>query len=284
MAVIKFYRKYGAREGTDEIDRQSGRKTHVIPWIAITDSATDTEQTVLAAAPAAGSPHPTAYRSYLRHRSAKQSIDNACVWDVVLTYSSDFQQSENPLADPAEINWSTEMFQRPYEKDKDGYGIVNAAGDPLIPRLQGDDARWVVNVRKNVDAVPSWVLNYRNVVNSSAFVIDGISVAARCAKMSRVEIPPWQQRNDIWYRVFSFAMQLDGDTWDKNPLNQGMRQKDPANSNARIDCYTSWGVRATVPMALNANGYQIVEPTNTSVVYLNFKIYKEQDFNALPLV
>jgi hypothetical protein len=130
--------------------------------------------------------------------------------------------------------------------------------------------------------VPTWILTYKNAVNSGAFSLDNVTIAARQAKLSSIKISTWQERNDIRYRVVSFAIHLKdyGETWDKVWLNQGMWCLSSLDDLIER-CTDRNG--AYITGMLDASGYQIDQPTPDNVVLNTTKIYQEKDFSALPL-
>lgn len=288
MAVLTAKRIHEGRDGEEESSKTSGAKRYTDVWRVVTDSNLDDAPVVLAAVPAIGAVHPSDWSAYCRRRSARNESFSKRVWIVTLAYSSEYEVVENPLDEPARISWSTQQFTRPYEQDRDGKGLVNAAGDPFVdPPVEGDDSRWAVTVTKNVSSVPAAILSYRNAVNSNAFTIDGVSVGVGQAKIQSISIGETQTRDDISYRVFSYTLHLDDDGWAKQILNRGVRQKvtDPFSGDSAIGpCFNTDGSKATAPVLLRATGNQVTGvPDADDANYITANIYPALAFSVLPM-
>jgi hypothetical protein len=206
------------------------------------------------------------------------------VWIVTCAYSSaplasdEIEWESNPLNERADVTWDAQQYTRPYFADKDGNAIVNAARRYFDPPVEGDDSRLVVTVRKNVVQVPTWVLSFRNSINDRPFQVDGVAVATRCAKMAGIALTNQQERNGVSFRVLTFTLHLDEDTWIKKILNDGYSTRDGAK------CKDKDGVEVTEPAMLAADGTQLAFPVNPTLInFISASIYKEKNFNLLPL-
>ena len=224
-------------------------------------------------------------------------------WTVTAEYSSERELNENPLLDPAFIDWDTEQFQEPifWYKDSEGVrkGVVNSAGDPFDPPGQRDDSRRAVVIEKNLASVPSWIIQYRDAVNSDSIVIDGIPVGVGQAKCQRVSVSRWQFRNGFAFRTVNLMIHITDDDWDYRPLDVGFRRKFrngliPIRYHYDADFdelsvlspeNEEWedGFEPTAPQLLDGDGQPILNPTPEDAVFGNVRIYKRLPFSALPL-
>lgn len=276
MAVTDFDEIHRGRGGSDQIKGRAVHMQYVRVFRAKTNSNDDEAETVLTYkdCPLLGSPYQQNMKARCIKRTARNETFSKRVWIVSCTYDTEREWKENPLQDPVQITWNTEQFQSIAVEDKDGNAVLNSAGDGFDPPAEKDDSRWSVMVQKNVDAVPSWILNYRDAVNSNAFGLDGIAVGVRQAKMQAITIGPWQFRNDIAFRVLTLKIQLRG-SWLLKLLNAGFRYKDGAD---RKLCLNDDETEVTAPVNLAADGSQIANPTAANAIFLTFNVYNEQTF------
>lgn len=284
MAVVSFKEIHDGRDG-ESSSEQGGKSTRTYTRVfrVKTNSNYDEAATVRAVCPRIGYRYPYDIAAVCRRVRARNEGFSKIVWIVTCSYSTGNEIEENPTADPVEIEWSAETFQRPYFADTEGHLICNKAGDYFDPPVEGDDCRWTVTIKKNMLAVPTWLLTYRNSVNAAAFVLDGVAIAARCAKLSSIRVSAWQDRNDIKFRGVTLTMHLNEATWDKPIWNSGLYQKLFLRPEARRPCIDDKGQPVKIPVSLDNNGYQLSNPSPTNAVWLTFKIYKEKDFTVLPL-
>jgi hypothetical protein len=233
-----------------------------------------------ASLPKIGSPHPEDSDAYC----VRLRIDNSNPWKgwtAIAEYSDERVITENPLDDGVQIDWGSEQFQRPAVFDINGSAIVNSAGDPFDPQLMMDDSRRVVTVEANLPFVPTWILDYQDAVNSDTFNIDGIIVAAGCAKIQSVTVGPVKRRNGIAYRIVRLVIHLQRDGWLLASQDIGFREiayggvqniKNPVDEEL-----------PGAPVPLDGAGVSQSNPTAASGVILSFTVYKTRAFASLPL-
>lgn len=274
-------------EGQYELDWQAGgsasfRRT----WIVRSDVPV-TEQAVLndTGAPQIGQAHPRYEGAYCtRVHAAPQG---PLVWQVEAEYQTPGrtgQQNPNPLNRPARIRWSTVVMRMPVFYDRDGKPILNTAGEPFDPPLEVDRKLPVVEVRKNLASVPSWILDYREAINSTAWTIDGVIILAKCAMMESVEVSEVQVENDISYREVAYRAVVAPTAlgWQPRLLNAGYSELVGSGNNQKLAPIVINGTTPSHPVPLDANGRRIPKPTPTNVIWLTFNVYPELDFNFLP--
>lgn len=284
MAVLWFKEIHKGRGGSEAIQGKSQTVAqHTRGFLCVTDNNYDDENVVMnhADCPRVGDLHPNNSDAYCREVSAKNEEYSKKVWTVEAKYTTESEISITPAAEPAEITWDTENYQRPYFKDRSGYGIVNSAGDPYDPPIEGDDSRWVATITKNLDFVPSWILTYRDAVNASAFTLDGLAIPAGAAKIMSIKIGKWEKRSIFWYRPVTISLAIDSNGWAVSVLDAGFREKSSTN---RVNIKNDGdGEDITAPVPLNGSGAKLSNPTPATCVFNTFNIYNQKDFSVLPL-
>lgn len=228
-------------------------------------------------------PHPSNGFYTARRLSAVQKAETPFAWDVSVDYSTaplseneQDQDFENPLQRPTIITWGSEFVRRFTTEDKDGEPIWNTAADPYEPQ-EVDHTRWRISFRKNLATVPAWVTGFVNKVNSASVQIQGVTLAPRTLKLSGLAISELKVQNEIPYFEVSAEMSYDPETWDLRLLSAGLRE---SAGNPVLD---EDGDPVASPWPLDEDGGKIESPTAENVVWQTFKVYKEADFNQLPL-
>lgn len=275
MAVTSFREIHDGREGSGQITNRKMVRRYTRVFRAETNDPHDDAVTVLnaAGAPLPGSVYP--YDTSAWCQGGKAVSPHKKVWICTFSYSSEREMKEDPNADPPQFSWSTQQFQKSYTKDNAGKAIVNSAGDPFDPPVEGDDSRWSCTVTRNVPSVPSWILDYKDAVNSAAFTIDGISVNKGAAKLQSITIGPAATRNDVIYRPLALTITF-AETFAAEVLDAGFRYKDDGT-------ITKVPNDPVAPVPLDGSGGILENPTEDNAVILEFDIYPEKDFSALPL-
>lgn len=280
MTVSWVRELWDGREGGAD---SQGVVSHTRIFRAKTDNKWDDETTVLTAVnvPGVGDQHPTDITSYCVSTTARNESASPFFWTITSVYSSERERGADPTADPIQVSWNTEQFQRVADTDRNGEGIVNSAGDPFDPPAMRDDSRRSVQIVSNEPFVPTWLLSYQDAVNNADIIIDGVTVPAGKAKCQQVSVSPERYRNDIPYRIVTLTLHLSNDNWDLKLLDQGFRERDDNNKLKQIKNEVD-NLEPTAPVLLDGNGKAQTDPTTASAVYLNFEVYPELDFSALP--
>lgn len=267
-------------EGRDA-DGDAKARRYQQTWKVRTDSKWDDQTVVLShpSIPNYGAKFPNDLSAFCQKITASQESLSPYFWRVTANYSTEKELDENPLDTPAEITWDPEEFQRVLAVDADGNAVVNSAQDPYDPPVEVDDSRQIATVVKNVANVPSWILQYRNVVNSDAFSLDGISISAGQAKLKAIKISAWKRVNDVSFRTLTIPLNLDEDGWLVKVQDMGFYEIDATGVKTPIKIN---GKAVTVPWPLNGMGNAI--PANQipqQVVARDHKGYKERPFSVL---
>lgn len=291
MSVVTFKEIHRGRDGADEYSGQKTVTRYTRVFRATTSSNLDEAVVVLGASacPGIGAIYPTDIRAKCRRIRARNESFSKRVWLVTAGYSTEYEVEENPLDDPVVIEWNTEQFQRPFYKNRQGAAILTGALNYFDPPIDGDDSRWSISITYNAPEVPAWILGYRDAINKNVFVVDNVRVPARKAKLQAIRIGRWQERNDVPYRTVTLTLHLldlnDNKTWVMEILNQDFYQRDPFDPNgAVIPCVDGNGDPSTIPMLLDINGFQIINPLPgaLNIDYISVEIYKEKKFEDLP--
>lgn len=247
--------------------------------------------------PARFAPHPdNGYLTARRIRSENQS-ESPLFWVVTVEYSSkplkeQEREKENPdpLDRRAKITWSTTIYQVRIEEDVNGHAILNSAGERFPDPPEKDASHWTATVVKNVSAVPAWILDYNDCpVNDDEFDIGGVTVQAGCARLYELRISDLQEENGIEYYQLSFTLEFRKEGWTARYLNQGFKEIVDIDSTPTLVIATVWNEddreyqRASSPVLLDADGYQIENPEPSDATFEEYTIYEEVDFSVLPL-
>lgn len=286
MAVIRISETYEGREGGTSLNGTKSVRKHTRVFRAWTNSQYDTDWEVCAALPPIGAVHPKDPYAFLCDKKAVNESNSKFLWRATLQYTTERQRAENPLMDPATFEWDTDTTQVPFYWDKDGYPILNTAGDYFVEPIKDEVSLWTVTVTKNLPWVPGWIGAYRDAVNSDSFLLDGIVVPVGCAKIKKIRISKIQTRNDYQYRELQLTVKLQDD-WKKTILSTGLFQlvPDPMGGDPfRLPCTDDAGHPVHHPVLLDENGAQV--PTGTSPLTLTpmtIDLRKTLPFSALPL-
>lgn len=232
--------------------------------------------------PVIGNTHPSDGSAYC-HRLEVKCVAGWKAWQVTAHYSTERVLNAVATLDPARITWETEQFQRVAIADKDDNAITNSAGEYFDPMPTIDDSRRVVTVEKNVSAVPTWILDYQDAVNSDTFTIDGVSITAGQAKMQRVSVGPVELRDTTAFRNVRFTIALQRDGWNLSLLDIGYTQKNAIDTMRREQIVMDDGTDPKLPFLLDGNGRKLDNPSPTTAVYRTFAVYKTRAFSTLPL-
>jgi hypothetical protein len=299
MAVLTFDEIAPGRDGAEQFKEKKGVTRYTRTFLVRTDTNTDEASVIFAHAscPNVGDVYPydaDAFCTDVRPVQHKAKT----VWRVTARYSTEYELSDNPLNDAAEIEWNTEPRQKAFWKDRDGNAILNSAGDYYDPPVEGDDSRWVATVSKNLAAVPAWTLTYKDATNSDQFTLDGLTIAIGVAKLSRIRISKWQERNDIDFRVVTFSIAIDENGWAAELLDQGFRELDGCTGagsgsgsgsgsgecdEGRVHITDKNGDPVVSPVPLDGNGCALDCPTPETAVFRTHHIHKVMAFSSLPL-
>jgi hypothetical protein len=210
-------------------------------------------------------------------------------WRVTASYSSEREQAEDPLDDPAIVGpWDSDSYQEVAEVDTNDELILNSAGDPFDPPLMKDFSRRNVTVRKNVAAVPSWFLDYEDAVNSDVFTVGGLSIQVGKAKCKKTGVSEKKTRNGIDYYEVTTLIHFSKKGWKRRVLDVGFRQlSDDGLSRVKItvmsDADPPEAENVSAPVPLDGAGRVLADPTPATATYLEYDLDDSLPFSVLPL-
>jgi hypothetical protein len=271
MAVTNLGEDDGGRSATNS----KGIRSYTRRWKLETSSKSDDAYAVGSASglPLIGTAFPSDAGAFC-HTLTVENNNPWKGWIVTAEYSSEYELNTNPTLDPAVINWGSEQFQRVAFEDTSGYAILNSFGDYFDPPAMIDDSRETVTITKNLAAVPSWLLEYKDAVNNDSFSIDGFSIGIGKAKMQSVTVAAKEKRNGTTFYPVTFTIHLQFGGWLLELLDAGMRYK----TGSVVSIFDNGQ-----PGLLNGSGGKLTNPTPSTAVFRSFTVYKTKAFSGLPL-
>lgn len=230
-------------------------------------------------------------------------------WEITVHSSTEVEPPDrHPLAEPARVTWASEQAEAYTTRDNRGRPVLNTAKDLQLVAIES--SRWVVSVSKNLAQVPQALLSFNNAINNGLVVVDGVPFARRTLMCKQVGIGDWQEAevNDrtIRFRAVSFQLHFRPETWRVKHPNVGFHEfvdkfaplRDRTTGKlVRESGVVRYGTvrqkyKITVgdppeppsePQPLDRQGRWIKEPTNDNVIHLDVDVYRELNFNLLPL-
>lgn len=258
----------------------AGAQTGVLVQLFQDDTGASTEADVYAHASCIkwGSAHPVIPGAYCNDIDILQASGKNG-WEVTASFTTERVLNENPLFDPAEIDWEPDNFEEALVVDRDGNAVCNSAGD-LYEDVFRERSRRLVTVEKNVATVPDWIITAEDAVNSAAFFLDGVSIGVGIARLPAPSISRKQIRNGVTFRRLRMIFLLKKDGWADQRVDAGYRYK---SGTERLRITNDDGSDVTQPVALDGSGAVLANPTAATIVFNSFNVYPSYDFNLLPL-
>jgi len=269
-----------------------GVRTYSQTYILTADSKTDTASDVgnNSQLPSIGSAHATDAMAYCKSLSVN-CVSGYTGWEVTATWTTENSiegetgLNEDPEQDRHVITWNGSIQNVSIYKDRDGKGILNSAGDPLLDVM--DTNLLGVTVASNVTAVPSWILGYRNSINNAAINVGGLAIATGVARLvfSGGFISAAKSRGDHTYYTFSYELIFDEQESHKGQLlDQGYRQKysESGVTDGHRNILNDDLTVITEPAMLDGLGEKLDDPSPESAAYITVNKYHLKDFSVLP--
>lgn len=261
-------------------------------WLAVTDDNNDDENIVGLHGWSTGilpvpyvHTHPLYSTQLCRGISFNQDSSAPRKWDIEADYSSEPLKTadQTNIADPSDrppkIKWKAAQYRKAIDKDINGDAIVNSAGDYFDPPPEIDSSHWVATIEKNVPAVPTFILQYTDAINSDSFTIQGMPVAEHVAKIMDLDISDRQTEGDFGFYVFTYSLEFRPETWKYKPLDQGFRYKDGADIKQIMDDHTP-PRPITSPKLLDGSGGILNSPSTSNAQFLEYDVYNALDFGG----
>ena len=269
-----------------------GVRTYSQTYILTADAKTDTASDVgnNSQLPSVGSAHATDAMAYCRSLSVN-CVSGYTGWEVTAQWSTENSiegetgLNEDPEQDRHVITWNGSTQNVSIYKDRDGKGILNSAGDPLLDVM--DTNLLGVTVASNVTAVPSFILSYRDSINSAAINVGGLAIAAGVARLVFPGgfISAAKTRGDHTYYTFSYELIFDEqESHEGQLLDQGYRQKysESGVTDGHRNILNDDLTVITEPAMLDGLGEKLEDPTPESAAYIAVNKYFLKDFSVLP--
>ncbi len=205
------------------------------------------------------------------------------VWYFEAAYTTKFDRQKQPQDDELIITCDEQDFGVPLIYDFNKDPVLNSAGDPPAEPLTAEDSTDIITVEANVTGKPSWYYTHKRAVNSDGFVIDGLSVAARHARLNKRSISWWKYRGSYAFRVVKVTLEIrraDMPDFRYRWLDQGFRRK-PTAAEVSAGTYAATdrvlmkelsGDDATDPILLDGSGGRLNNPSPSNA-YFNETIY-----------
>lgn len=145
---------------------------------------------------------------------------------ITIDTRTDFEESTNPLDDPAEVEWYSQRYQRTDIKDRNDKAVFNTAGS--LMKFTYDDSNWVAAVTKNVSSTPHEIFEFENAINRSAVLVDGRRAEAETLRVAGVRISRWQfarvGARNIHYKILTFLLEHQREGWKIKRDNVGFEE------------------------------------------------------------
>ena len=278
MTVIYLGEKPGGEKATNI----EGKRSYTRTFVLNASSPADKAYTVgsHASLPVIGSVHPQDSLAFCRTLSVTNPNPYAG-WEVSADYDSEREfDPTDPESDEILTSFTSEIYQEAVDKDLNGDGIVNSAGDPFDPTATRDVADLIARIQSNHESIPPTILSYQNAINSAAITIGGLAVGAGVAKHQRMDVSSRQKRGNTTFYALTQEIHLRKIGWKLEPLDQGLREI--LLGKKRHILNESDLEEVTKPVPLNGSGVAITTATPGDITFLEFDLYDELDFTALP--
>ncbi len=207
------------------------------------------------------------------------------VWKIDATYSNQVDTAslgddeDNPLDDPAVIEWSSSVYQVPAIVDRDGNALVNGANEAFDPPHLLEEHRPVCIITRNEATYNAAIANeYANAVNSDVFA----GIQPGYAKM----LPPRARRLTRGsYTYWEVVYEIEISKRQYNPtgiLAQGFKYRPAAGDQEQNYIDPATNQPPSSPILLNLNGTKADDPLGNGAlpVFHEFNFFPEKPFGV----
>ena len=236
-----------------------GVRTYTETHLLESDSRDDDQWIVgsNASLPYIGEVHPSDSLAFC-HRLDVKCVEGYKGWQAVAHYTTENSIDgetgieQDPINDRPKIRWNGTIENRIIHKDRDNEAILNSVGDQLSDTK--DDNLFGATVTVNVRQVPSWLLSYRNSTNQSQFILGGLTIPSRVARIVFHDgfISEAMNRNDVTYYQFTYTLLLDEqDFWDGSLIDAGFNyfETDQADNKTKQKIMLGEGTYPSEPVS-----------------------------------
>lgn len=288
MSILSVIEVAGRTLGINQKGDREAERRYKVQGSTKTESAFDVR--TAAGLPLMFSEHPDEAGLRVVDVAIQQVDDNPYIWEVTVKYSSvldNGEQDENPLNQPAVIEYSSAPYQRVAWKTIDNVSVTNSAGMFYDPPVMMDDSRPVIRITKNKASFDaSLAMAYQDAINTDSF----LGIAPYCCKVAsfggrkqfkavnNVQIPYWE---------VTLEVHCNFDTWWLQVLDQGyFEYAGTADVNGkpvlREIRYSNNGNPVNGPTLLNGSGVRLAD--GGTPVFRTFRVYRELSFASLGML
>lgn len=278
MSILSVIETAGRTLGINQKGDREAERLYLVRADSKTENATNVR--LATGLPLMFSAHPDDAGLNVIDIAVNQKDDNPFIWEVTLKYSSvleNGEQDENPLNQPAIIEYDAAPYQKVAFKTITNEGVTNSAKMFFDPPLMMDDSRPVIRITKNKASFSaSMALAYQDAINTDGF----LGIAPYCAKVARfgatkrfksiggVQLPYWEVHLEV---------HCNFDTWWPQVLDQGYFTN--TGTGPEEIRYAANGNPVNGPSLLDGAGDQ-----SSTAVFLTFRVYRELPFSALGML
>lgn len=243
------------------------------------------------------SSHP--YAPWARANSIRLRADSNDdrIWMVDVEYDTDTKSDEeqeqeepdNPLDEQPDVEWDSDQFTKPLNKDIEGNSVTNSSDEPFDPLPEVDDSRNVLRVTRNEVANPIFLAqSYANAINSDTFLgAPAGYVKAKPVRASRQTKRLKDGTLQVYWKCsyeFHFKDPTGDETWDLELLDQGYRTIFDEGGDVGeiyLGITDSNDLPISKPVLLNGSGGALSH--GAQPVFRSFKAYHRKSFAAFNL-
>lgn len=245
------------------------------------NSSSDDEVTVIeyivAHIAAIGSVHPSYDYAWCKSISAQQASDDGLTWTVQLDYGqfAEDEREENPLQQPAQIDYDFQVEQIPIDYDQNNERIQNSCGDPPAQAIEVPAYRLVINVSRNEATFNAGLIGaYAGSVNADRWL--GFDAG-------QVQFLPGRTRREFdskygYYYVCAYQFVVNTDGYlPLKLLDQGFRELNDDDEPVYI--LDADDEKLTDPALLDGNGKKL--DAGEPPVFREFQHLKQLPFSGV---
>lgn len=288
MSIVSVTKLISGRSGTIQ---PKGERTYTRVYRVVTNDKADGPQIVRTA-----SGVPNFGASYVDGNDADTSCvvtsktaetlgDDPFIWNVSVNYTiPDGDSTTHPLLRAADISFGFEHFQTICERDNQGNGVTNSAGQYFDPPIEKDDSRPVLTVTRNQASFSGAIaIQYQDAVNIDFFsgAAPGQCKMFNISSVKTIE-PFGDPPVDVTYWRTTYEIHFNRDGWIKRILDQGRYERD---GDKLVQIKDKDDKHVTDPVLLDGNGKELPVETgqNVQAVFLPYRVYRELPFGPLGL-
>jgi hypothetical protein len=181
-----------------------------------------------------------------------ESTESPFVWKVTAEYETDrlVQAAlNNPLNQPAEVQWGSSRYERVLQRDQLGIPMCNTAGDKFDPPLTAEDSRPLLTVTLNSLLYdPAIAQLYQDACNTDVFA----GAAPYAAKMNSITAVKQIDIGFQYWRI-TYEIEFRRETFALFVLDQGYR-----NINGYLFFDKLTNLPFSYPIPLNGRGFSLL--------------------------